>query len=77
MLRQQIFPFIFAENTQRQADNGPQMDHSIAAAVMLTEFMDLCVTIVTAGNTIVRFGRLNLVVLQPAEFQALLFLSRL
>ena len=77
MLRQQIFPFIFAENTQRQADNGPQMDHPIAAAVMLTEFMNLGVTIVAAGNTIVRSGRLNLIVLQAAELQALLFVSRL
>jgi len=77
MHRQQIFPFIFAENAQSQANNGPQMDHPIAAAVMLTEFMNLGVTIVTAGNTVVRSGRLNLIVLQPAEFQALLFVSRL
>ena len=77
MFRQQIFSFIFAENTQRQADNGPQMDHPIAAAEMLTEFMNLGVTIVAAGNTIVRSGRLNLIVLQAAEFQALLFVSRL
>jgi hypothetical protein len=53
------------------------MDNTIASAVMLTEFMNLGVTIVTTGNTIVRPGRLNLNVLQPAEFQALLFVSRL
>ena len=77
MFRQQIFPFIFAENTQSQADNGQQMDHPIAGAVMFTEFMNLRMTVVTAGNTIVRPGGLNLNVLQPAEFQALLFVSRL
>ena len=53
------------------------MDHPIAAAVMIAEFVNLRMTIVTAGNTIVRCGRLNLIVLQPAEFKALLFVSRL
>ena len=77
MFRQQIFPFIFTENTQRQADNGPQMDHPITGTVMITEFMNLSVTIMTAGNAIIRFGRLNLIVLQPAEFQTLRFVSRL
>jgi hypothetical protein len=77
MFRQQIFPFIFTENTQSQADNGPQMDHPIAGAVMITEFMNLRVTVVTSGDAIVRFGRLNLNVFQPAEFQALRFVSRL
>ena len=77
MLRQQIFPLICTQNAQSQADNGPQMEHAIATAVMLTEFMNLGVAIVTIGNTIVRPGRLNLNVLQPAEFQARLFVSRL
>jgi hypothetical protein len=53
------------------------MDHSIAAAVMLTEFMNLGVTIVTTGHTIIRSGGLNLNVFQPAEFQALPFVSGL
>ena len=61
MFRQQIFPFIFAENTHGQADKGPQMDHAIAAAVVLTEFMNLGVTVVTAGNAIVGSGGLNLI----------------
>jgi hypothetical protein len=77
MFRQQIFPFIFAQNTQSQADKGPQMKHAIATAVMLTEFMNLGMTIVTAGNTIVRSGHLNLSVFQPTEFKALLFVSGL
>ena len=71
----QIFPFVFTEDTQGQTDNGPQMDDTIPATVMITEFMNLGVAVVTACNTIVRSGRLNLIVLQPAEFQALLFVS--
>ena len=77
MLRQQIFPFICTQNAQGQADNGPQMEHAIATAEMLTEFMNLGVTIVAAGNTIVRSGGLNLNIFQPTEFQTLLFVSRL
>ena len=60
MSRQQIFPFIFAENTHSQADKGPQMDHSIAAAVVLAEFMNLGVTVMTAGDAIIGTGGLNL-----------------
>jgi len=56
-------PFIFAGNAQSQADEGPQMDHTIAAAVVLTEFMNLCMTIMTSGNTIIGTGSLNLIVL--------------
>ena len=53
------------------------MDYSIAAAVMLAEFMNLRMTVVTAGNTIDCSGGLNLNVLHPAVFQALLLVSRL
>ncbi len=77
MLGQQIFAFIFAEDTQSQADNGPQMNHTIAAAVVLAELMNLGMTVMTAGDAIIGAGSLNLNVLQPAEFQALLFVSRL
>jgi hypothetical protein len=38
------------------------MDHAIAAAVLITELMYLSVTVVTAGDAIVRFGGLNLVI---------------
>ena len=77
MFGQQILPFILAENAQSQTDNSPQMDYAIATAVMITEFVDLGVTIMTSGNAIVRSGNLNLIVLKPAEFQALFLVSRL
>jgi hypothetical protein len=73
----QVFPFVFTEDPQRQTDNGPQMDDAIAAAVMITEFMNLSVTVVTAGNAIIGTSGLDLVILQPTEFQALLFISGL
>ncbi len=77
MFRQQIFPFIFAENTQSQTDNGPQMDYSVAAAVMITEFMNLSVTVVTARNAVIGTGGLNLSILQPTEFQTGFFIAGL
>jgi hypothetical protein len=39
---------------------------------MLAELMNLSVAIMTAGDTIIRAGSLNLFILQLAEFQALL-----
>ena len=55
MFRQQIFAFIFAGNTQGQADNGPQMDHTIAAAAMAAELMNLGMAVVATGNTEIGF----------------------
>ncbi len=77
MFGQQIFPFILTENTQSQADNGPQMDDAVAATVMITEFMNLGVTVVTAGDAIIGTGGLNLVIFQSAEFQTGFFIAGL
>jgi hypothetical protein len=49
------------------------VNDGIIAAVMLTELMNLGVTIMAAGDTVIRAGFLNLFVLQPAEFQTLFF----
>ena len=40
---------------------------------MLTEFMNLGMAVMAAGDTVIRTGRLYLLVLQPAEFQTLFF----
>jgi len=40
---------------------------------MLAEFMNLGMTVMTAGNTIICPGFLDLLILQPAELQTLLF----
>jgi hypothetical protein len=49
------------------------VDHRIAAAVVLAEFMDLGVAVMAAGNAVSRAGFLDLLILEPAELQALLF----
>ena len=49
------------------------MHDGIIAAVMLTELMNLGMTVVAAGDTVIRAGLLDLLILQPAEFQSLLF----
>ena len=68
MFRQQIFAFIFAENTQSQADEGPQMNHTIAAAVMLAELMNLGMAVMTTSDAIIGTGGLNLFIFQPTKF---------
>ncbi len=67
----QVNPFVGPQYPHRQADEGPHVNDWIIAAVMLTEFMNLGVAIMTAGDTVIRTGRLYLFVLQLAEFQTL------
>ena len=49
------------------------MHDGIITAVMLTELMNLGMTVVAAGDTVIRAGLLDLLILQPAEFQSLFF----
>ena len=73
----QVFPFIGTEHAQGQADQRPQMHHAVIGAIMLAQFMDLGVAIVAGGNTIIRPGGLNLIVLELSVLQALFFESGL
>ena len=49
------------------------MHDGIIAAVMLTELMNLGMAIMATCNTVIRAGRLYLLILQPAELQTLFF----
>ena len=73
----QINSFIRSQNPQRKADEGPHVNDGIIAAVMLTELMNLGMAVMAAGDTVIRAGFLYLLILQPAEFQTLLFLAGL
>ena len=48
------------------------MNHRVVCAVMLAELMNLGVAVMTAGDTIIRAGFLNLIILLLAELQTLL-----
>ena len=49
------------------------MNHRITAAVVLAELMNLGVAVMAAGNAVSCAGFLDLLILEPAELQALLF----
>ena len=49
------------------------MHDGIITAVMLTELMNLGMAVVAAGDTVIRAGLLDLLILQPAELQPLFF----
>ena len=49
------------------------MHDGIIAAVMLTELMNLGMTVVATGDTVICAGLLDLLILQPTEFQPLFF----
>ena len=69
----QIFSFVRAQYAQRKANQRPHMHDGIIAPVMLTELMNLGMTVVAAGDTVIRAGLLDLLILQAAEFQPLFF----
>ncbi len=67
----QIFPFIGSENAQRKTDQCPQMHNGIVAAVMFTQFVNLCMTIVASGDAVICSGGLDLIIFQLAISQTL------
>ena len=67
----QVNPFIRPQNPQRKADERPHVNDGIVAAVMLTELMNLGMTVVATRDTVIRTSLLDLLILQPAEFQPL------
>ena len=69
----QVFPFIGAQYAQGEADQGPQMNHGIVAAVMFAEFMNLGVAVVAAGDAVIRAGGFNLFVLEFTVLETLFF----
>lgn len=73
----QIGPLIGTEDAQRQGENRPEVHDSVMATVMLTEFVNLGMTVMTSGNAIIRTGSLDLLVLDSAILQTLILESRL
>jgi|GEM_PF-1050785 len=69
----QVHPLIRSQYPHRKADKRPHVNDRIIAAVMLTELMNLGMTIMAAGDTVIRTGILNLFVLELPEFQTLFF----
>jgi len=68
----QIFPFIWPEYSQRKADEGPEVHDRVVSAVVLAQFMNLGMAVVTPGNAVVRAGCLDLLVFQFSILQTLI-----
>jgi hypothetical protein len=73
----QIFTFIGSENTERQANQCPEMHDMIVTFVVLAEFMYLGMAVMTGRYTVCRAGGFDLIVFQFAVSQALFLVSRL
>ena len=67
----QVFPFVWPEYPQRKTDECPQVNNRIVTTVMFAEFMNLCMTVMTTGNAIIRTRCLDLVIFQLAICQTL------
>jgi hypothetical protein len=66
----QVFSFIGAKNAHGQANQGPQMDHAVIAAIMVAELMDLGMAVVAAGDAVVCAGGLDLIIFDFPVSQA-------
>ena len=67
----QVFAFVGPQYPQREADQCPHVNNGIVTAIVFTELMDLGVAVVTAGDTVIGTGGLDLLILEFTEFQAL------
>jgi hypothetical protein len=73
----QVLALVGTEKAQGQADQGPHVNHAVVSAVVLAELMDLGVAVVTSGNAVIGLGGLDLLILELAEGQALIFIAGL
>ena len=73
----QVFPFIWSKNAQREADQRPQMYYWIITAIVFAQFVDLSMTVMATGNTIIGACRLDLLIFKFSIFQAFFLKARL
>ena len=59
----QVLSLVGSKDAQGEADKRPQVNHAVIGTVVLAQFMDLGMAVVAGGDTIIRLGCLNLVVL--------------
>jgi hypothetical protein len=69
----QVFPFVRPEYSQRKTDERPKVDHRVITAIMLTQFMNLGMAVMTSGNAVIRSRGFNLIIFQLSILQALFF----
>ena len=67
----QVFTFIGSQDAETQANECPEVNYRIPAAVMLAQFMNLGMAVMTGRNAVIGPGGLDLLVFDAAIFQAL------
>ena len=73
----QVFPLVGAQYSQRQANQGPQMDDRVISAIMLAQFMDLGMAVVASCYAVVSPCGFDLGVFYSSIFKTLVFESGL
>jgi hypothetical protein len=64
-----VFALVGSQDTQRQADQGPEVHHLIMSLEVFAEFVDLRVAVVAGRHAIGGARGLDLLVLEPAVTQ--------
>ena len=73
----QVFPFVRSEYSQRKADQRPKVDHRVITTIMLTQFMNLSMAVMTSGNTVIGSRGFDLIIFQLSIYQTLFLESGL
>ena len=72
----QVRALIGTEDPKRERQDCPEMDHLVVTAEMMRQFMYLSMTVVAAGNTVLRSAVLYLLILELSIFEPLLLEAR-
>jgi hypothetical protein len=73
----EVGPFVGTQDSQGEAQKGPDMDNPVMALVMLGQIVNLGVAVVAPGDAIIGFRGLDLLVLQKPVLAPFLVETRL
>ncbi len=73
----QVFAFVRSENTKGKSEKSPEMNNRVITAVVVTQFMNLCMAVMTTGNYVISACGFDLLVFHPSVFEAFFLESRL
>ena len=69
----QVCSLIRPENAKGEGKNRPEMNDLIIPAIVVRQFMNLGMAVVTAGDAVLGTALLDLLILQLSIFKSLIF----
>jgi len=69
----EVLSFIGAKNAQREANQGPHMNHRVVPAVMFRQLVDLGMAVMASGYAVICTSGLDLIVFEFTVLQTFFF----